>query len=390
MKSRLTAALAIVCTCALAGALYGGAAGAETGGRVPVGFFGIAPQTPLTPRDAAYMRAGGIETIRMTVPWGAVQPTAKRRYDWSSIDETVAIASRAGLHVLPFLGGTPSWLGRRTTKLPIYNARERSAWKAFLRAAVTRYGPHGSFWIEHALPREEEKPTGGISYQPAESVVVEAAVPKMPIHTWQVWNEANFFYFAFPASPTRYARLIKMSSRAIKHADPHARVLLTGLFGRPDEGVPKGMHAANFLRRLYRVPGIKRSFDAVALHPYAINTKSLEEMVEEMHEVQVENHDRVPLYITEMGWGSQNDYQVDAFEQGIRGQVRQLRGAYRYLLENRRRLNLHQVDWFTWKDAPVCNFCDSTGFFREGAGFHPKPAWRAFVALTGGRARPRR
>jgi hypothetical protein len=385
MPQRLRAALAIACACGLALLAAAPSAGAA---RVPVGFFGIAPQTPLTKRDAEYMHAGGIETIRMTVPWGAVQPTPKRKYDWSSIDETVAIASRAGIHVLPFLGGTPPWLGKRTTKLPIYSARERSAWAAFLRAAVQRYGPEGSFWAEHALPHTEENPTGGISYQPAEPVVVEPAVPWMPIRTWQVWNEANFFYFAYPASPTRYARLLKASSRAIKGADPHAKVLLTGLFGRPDQGGAKGMYAATFLRRLYKVPGIKSSFDAVALHPYAVDTETLEEMVEEMHEVLVENHDRVPMYITEMGWGSQNDFQKVAFEQGIRGQVRELRGAYRYLLENRRRLNLRQVDWFTWKDAPVCNFCDSTGLFREGKGFRPKPAWRAFVALTGGHARP--
>jgi len=109
-----------------------------------------------------------------------------------------------------------------------------------------------------------------------------------------------------------------------------------------------------------------------------------------VHEVTVKNHVRVPLYITEMGWGSQNDYNEVAFEQGIRGQVRELKGAYGYLLENRARLDLKQVYWFSWQDlSGACNFCDSVGLFREG-GKHlrPKPAWHAFVALTGGRLRP--
>ena len=113
-------------------------------------------------------------------------------------------------------------------------------------------------------------------------------------------------------------------------------------------------------------------------------------MVEGFHEVTVENHDRVPLYITEMGWGSQNDFDQVAFEQGIQGQVKQLRDAYGYLLENRHRLDLKQVYWFSWKDTrrnPAAISATRSGF-SEPAPSWPKPAWRAFVALTGGRARP--
>ncbi len=89
-----------------------------------------------------------------------------------------------------------------------------------------------------------------------------------------------------------------------------------------------------------------------------------------------------------MGWGSQNS-KHDAFEQGPRGQVRQLRRSYRYLLANQRRLNLKGVYWFSWKDLKdSCDFCDSVGFFRESTRFKPKPAWHAFVRLAGGRARP--
>ena len=147
----------------------------------------------------------------------------------------------------------------------------------------------------------------------------------MPIRTWQVWNEANFFYFAYPASPQRYAKLLKISSPAIKRVDPGAKVILTGLFGEPTASGPKGMPAAKFLEILYRTPGIKSRFDGIALHPYAVDAETLEELVEELHEVTVENHDRVPLYITEMGWGSQNDFKHVAFEQGIQGQVKQLK-----------------------------------------------------------------
>lgn len=371
MRRRLPA---VLLAAALAFALPAVAGGARPRSHTPKGFFGVAPQTALTEADAAYMRAGGIESVRLPVPWSTIQPTAEGGYDWSGLDQAVAVANRAGLRVLPSIGGTPSWLAPKGTSLPIDSAEEQAAWTAFLQAAVRRYGPGGEFWAEHSHE--------GVNYEPA--------IPNpTPIRTWQIWNEVNFFYFAYPVSPSRYAKLLTISSRAIKEADPGAKVILAGLFGKPTAGGVRGMPAAKFLSALYRVPGIKSRFDGVALHPYAVNTKALEGMVEALHEVTAKNHDRVPLYISEMGWGSQNDPRRVAFEQGIRGQVRELRGAYRYLLVNRARLDLKQVDWFSWKDLPgSCSFCDSVGFFRSGPGFSSKPAWRAFVALTGGKVHP--
>jgi polysaccharide biosynthesis protein PslG len=342
---------------------------------LPTSFFGVAPQTALSDTDIQYMRAGRIGSVRLAVPWNAVQPTANGAYDWVGLDQAVAVAARGGLTVLPFLYGTPSWITRKPTTLPIDSGRARNAWVAFVRAAVERYGPGGDFWNERA--------PGVVQYEPA--------IPRpLPIRTWQVWNEANFFYFAFPVSPIRYARLLKLTYGAIKSADPGARILLSGLFGQPDQQGPRGMDADVFLDKLYVVPGIKAMFDAVSLHPYAVDAAELEEMTEAMRAVLLENRDSsAGLYITEMGWGSQNNFKQVAFEQGPGGQARQLRDSYRYLIANRNRLNLKGTYWFSWKDIQgACSFCDSVGLFHQGLRFKPKPAWHAFVGLTGGRARP--
>jgi hypothetical protein len=346
---------------------------------LPRTFFGIAPQTALTDKDASYMKAGGIGSVRWPVNWATVQPTAKGGYDWSSVDPAVEVAARRGLKFLPFLYGTPRWIANKPTTLPVDSGRARKGWLAFVDAAVKRYGPGGEFWNEHAPSQ------AAVNYVPA--------IPRpTPIRTWQVWNEANFFYFAYPVSPGRYARLLKLTYKEIKANDPIAKVVLTGLFGDPDESGKRGMDATRFLDALYRVPGIKRYFDAVALHPYAFHVDDLEELTEELREVILENHDpRAALYITEMGWGSQNDPNVVAFEQGIQGQARELRKSYAYLIANRPRLNLKGTYWYSWKDNPeyaACSFCDSVGLFRAGKGFKPKPAWRSFIALSGGRARP--
>jgi hypothetical protein len=341
----------------------------------PREFFGIVPQAVISEEDAEYMRAARIGSIRLPIGWDSIQPSRRGPYNWEGTDREIATAVNQGLTVLPFLAGVPRWAGHLGTRLPIDNARLRQGWSTFVEAVVNRYGPGGEFWAEHTPQTSKD------------GIVVRR--PR-PIHVWQIWNEANFFYFAYPVSPVRYAELLKVSYRAVKSADPGAQVLLSGLFGEPDQSGKRGMDASEFLEQLYEVPGIKHYFDAVALHPYAFHVEDLERMVEQMREVVLANHDPgAGLYITEMGWGSQYDPNIVAFEQGWQGQARELRDAYSYLLRNRYRLHLKAAFWFTWKDSRYyCNFCDSVGLFRESDRYLAKPAWRELVKLTGGRPRP--
>jgi Beta-galactosidase len=372
MKRRLlaTAVLACLLTALVVGTQAGSAKPLP---RAPKGFFGIVPQTPVGPEDYEYMKAGGIESIRLTLPWAGVQPTRNGPYQWAGFDTALEIATRAGLRVLPSIGSPPKWASRKETTMPV-SGKVRGAWMAFLRAAVARYGPGGEFWDQ----------AGGIGPNGEPPIT-----RPIPIREWQIWNEANFFYFAYPVSPPTYGKLVKFSSKAIKSVDPRAKVILAGLFAEPTAKGKRGMPATTYLQRLYRIPGFRNQFDGIDLHPYAIDSKELERMVEEYVGVARENRDRPALYLTELGWGSQNNFNQVAFEQGIRGQVKQLRNSYSYMLRNARRLNLKAAYWFSWKDLPnSCNFCDSVGLFRAGPKFHPKPSWHAFVNITGGRARP--
>ena len=321
---------------------------------LPRGFFGIAPQTGIGSKDTARMRGGGLETIRAPLQWGSVQPKPRGGFDWSSFDVVVATAAAGRLEVLPFLCAPPRWASGHT-RLPIDSGRQRRAWAELARAAVERYGPRGTFWEEHAPGSKDP-------------------LPRLPIRAWQIWNEENFFYFTRRASPTRYAKLLAISHRAIHRADPRATVVIGGLFGNPKQTPPAAMDAADFLDRLYRVRGAKADFDAVALHPYAADAAELRVLVEGVRQVMLSHGDRRgALYLTEMGWGSQARSPV-SFEVGLRGQAQELRAAYGYLLGARNRLNLKQVDWFSWKDANLCSFCDSVGLFRQGQRFKPKPA----------------
>ena len=104
----------------------------------------------------------------------------------------------------------------------------------------------------------------------------------------------------------------------------------------------------------------------------------------------VENHDRVPLYITEMGWGSQNDFKQVAFEQGIQGQVTP--AARRLRLPARKPQPARpQAGLLVLLEGPArapATSATRSASSAKARSFKPKPSWRAFVALTRGRARP--
>ncbi len=164
-----------------------------------------------------------------------------------------AAAGQTGSPAVPLLA---AGLGRPPAYPPAGRQRPPAPRLGGIRQpAVERYGPRGSFWEEHAPGSKDP-------------------LPRLPIHAWQIWNEENFFYFTKPASPTRYAKLLAISRRAIHRADPRATVVIGGLFGNPKQSPPAAMDAADFLDRLYRVRGAKADFDAVALHPYAADAAS--------------------------------------------------------------------------------------------------------------------
>src|SRR5215204_2963453 len=113
MRLKIAALIAALLPAVLVLALGGAATGAAPP-RAPAEFFGIGPQTPLTQKDAEYMKAGGIGIVRMAVPWSSVQEKRKKgAYNWAGLDEGVGIAARHGLRVLPFLYGTPHWLASK-------------------------------------------------------------------------------------------------------------------------------------------------------------------------------------------------------------------------------------------------------------------------------------
>lgn len=355
------------------------AAFASAAQALPAGFWGVVPQSSLSTEQFQRLSRGGVESIRIPIGWQSVQPTKGSEFDWSGFDNQIEEAAKAGIKVLPFLSGAPEWAVPYKTvpgaggleapaHLPVSGAG-RTGWSAFLTSAVARYGPTGSFWSEHP------------------------GVPKRPIREWQIWNEPNFKYFIAKPNPTEYGQLVKISAAALKAADPGAKVILAGLFARPKgarnpkTGKHKSLnwYASDFVNKMYRTtPGVKTSFNGVALHPYTIHARELLGVIEEFRHYLTLNHDGgKSLWITELGWSSGKPSQGNQFAKGPQGQARELRTAFTKLRNKQVAWKLKSVFWFSVDDAPgACNFCDGSGLFGEG--FKPKPAWFSYVKFAGG------
>jgi hypothetical protein len=328
---------------------------------VPRGFIGISPQGVAKESDYELMQLAGVESVRLPMIWGSIEPEVGdlEEPDWASFDAQVARAAEHEMRVFPFLWGTPEWVSPYPSAEPVESAWQRYAWTSFLREAVRRYGPGGEFW--------EENPD----------------LPNLPIRKWEIWNEENIVTFSHRPNPVRFAQLIRISGRVLHGVDPDSKVIVGGFFGRPLQ-VPPNIASGDFLSRLYRAQRVKPFFDGVALHPYVAQAGAMRPQIENLRRImRVHNDAGAPLYVTELGWGS--DSFESRWERGPFGQARELDRAFAMLSANRLRWHVGGVWWFSWADlSNSCQFCDSAGLLTEAR--EAKPAWYAFNEWTGGDA----
>ncbi|MQA76176.1 MAG: hypothetical protein GEU88_17890 [Solirubrobacterales bacterium] len=350
---------------------------ASADARTPRSFFGVVPQTQLAEQDFEMMGDAKVGTLRFELRWAGIDPTsAPDDYDWSGPDFIIAQAARNRVGTLPFVYSTPDWVAKLDDRCKRdcgpYAPRKGPAlraWKGFLEAAVQRYGPGGAFWAEHP------------------------ELPQKPIRAWQIWNEQNSPSFYKPRPKVKhYAKLLRAGHQAITGVDRKAEVVLGGMFGTPLQGRKPAIAAWDYLKKLYRVKGAKRTFEGVAPHPYAAKFKNGNKTVlaqldlfrEAMRKGGDPNAD---LWITELGWSSADG--GNPLNRGRRGQAARLKQAFKYFEKHRRKLNIRTVDWYSWRDhlnAPdgaLCAWCPESGLIEED--YDPKPSLRAFMRFTGGR-----
>lgn len=357
MRLAPTVAVALAAGLALAAAAPAPAEAAKPRRSVPFGFMGVLAGPPLG--DAGYARtaselramaAAGVESMRFAFYWREAQPHGPGPVDFAQTDRIVAAAARARIGVLPTVLGVPRWARHRPSQ-PASRPRDPADYARYMAALVGRYGPRGSFWAQN--PR----------------------VPRRPIRLWQVWNEPDHrvFWHEQPYYHA-YVRTLAAARRAIRAADPGAKVVLAGLVGR----------SWVQLRAIYRAGG-GRHFDYAAVHPFTRLLPDVLRILRYNRTVMRRHGDGAKwMLATEVTWPSSQGRvrPRSAFDRTERGQALLLASLFRALARERRALRLRAAYWATWMsdERSRTDAFDYTGLnarLPSGA-IRRKPALRAY------------
>jgi hypothetical protein len=225
----------------------------------------------------------------------------------------------------------------------------------YLTALVQRYGPHGKFWSAHrSLPRD-------------------------PITEWQIWNEPDLSYLWGPRKfAPSYVALLRVAHKAIKRADPRAKVVLASLTN----------YGWNDLDSIYKVRGSRGLFDAVSADVYTAHPAGVITILRYYRQVMARHGDRRKDIIAgEVGWPSDRgrSTQNPPFSTTKKGQATKLSRLLPLLARDRHELRLAGFFYFTWvatdRGGPQ-SWPNYSGLFHFDSATHrisAKPAYRAFV-----------
>lgn len=295
------------------------------------------------------MTKAGVESVVTELNWAVTQPLADAPPDFARTDRTVLAAATRGMRVLPVVVFAPSWAS--VDPAQVASPPRNAPYAAFLRAAIERYGPRGTLWAEHP------------------------DVPRVPIRSWQVWNEPSHEgFWSIQPFARRYLALLRAASKAIRGADSGARVVLAGL-------VYKSWRQLDLLYSY----GARGLFDVLSLHPYTRELHNVVVVLRRNRRALDDHGDRrVPIIVTELSWPSavgRTDSRY-GYEVTERGQARRVAEALPRLAAERRRLKLESVAWFSWlsDDASPDYPFDYAGLRTTAGGGMPrdKPALAAY------------
>jgi List-Bact-rpt repeat protein len=235
---------------------------------------------------AASMGQQGISWARLTFDQ-ANDEKQPGSFNWYTLDTMVAALARHGVRGDASFVGTAGWAAdpNAVAQCPWSRAypADLGGWSDWVAAAARRYGPNGTFWTAHP------------------------ELPQLPIHTWEIGNEANLKIFWCPgANPEQYAAVYSASANAIKAVDPSAQVIVAGLAPyRGTDGVD--LKPSTFLDRMVAAdPTLKSSIDAVAIHPYASTVDGILGYVYQFRLAMIGAGMRdTPMIANEFGWYTQ-------------------------------------------------------------------------------------
>lgn len=356
--------------------------------------------TASNPYASPFARAERVdaEWVRLMVTWASIAPATPPAgfnasnpdspgYDWTSLDESVRLATAHHLHVLLSFEDAPAWAEGANLPASAHPGTWRpkpSAVAAFAKALATRYS--GRF----PDPLDTTKTLPKVSH-------------------YQVWNEPNLSYHLSPqwtstakgyapASPGIYRGILNAAYAAIKHVQPNAFVLSAGTAPYGDLPGRSRMAPVTFLEALLCLRGTKLKpapcpdpahLDGLDHHPYSSSPDTPAALADDVSVVDLTKLQRIvaaarrlhrvlpdgpkPFWITEIDWPSTPPMSraTDPYAVSLSVQAQYLSLAFYELW----REHVTHVFWFLINDDREYGFGGSGVYFDDG---RAKPAATAF------------
>jgi hypothetical protein len=313
-----------------------------TSAAVPAGFVGVDVDGPVFGQDdtidfdrqVGTMVANGIESVRVAFNWAAAEPYESwskvptvDRDEYTNIDgkpflftQTDAVVGAAAAHdvtVLPTVLYTPSWDARDNKQGPINTPQRTGPYGEYLTALIGRYGPHGSFW--KANPQ----------------------IHRLPIRSWQIWNEENLTYYWPQPFASSYVALLRTAHAAIRKADPGAKVVLGALTNL----------AWKSIGQIYDIGGARNLFDVAAVNGFTKLPADVILYMRFMRNAMIHSEDgQKPLLATEVSWPSAQgkSRQKFDFDTTPAGQARNIAALLPMIGASYKSLRLAGFYYYTW------------------------------------------
>lgn len=149
-------------------------------------------------KDFALFRELGVTTWRGSFGWDDYEPSPGH-YDFEWLHRFAALAARYGITLRPYLAYTPEWAAGGGADKDAWNdpPRDPTDWERFVRTLVTEMRGHRN------------------------------------VASYEIYNEENVAQW-WDGSAARYNDVFQRAAKAVKAADPRAKVLLGGMV-YPDE-----------------------------------------------------------------------------------------------------------------------------------------------------------
>jgi Glycosyl hydrolases family 39 len=259
------------------------------------------------------------------VDWYELEPK-KNEFNFTRLDQYVAIAQQKHVKLLLPLVGTPSWASARPTEIkgnnPVSTAaepRDIDDWCNFVRTVATRY--------------------------------------KGKIEAYEIWNEPNEDIF-WTGSIDKVVDMSREAFQIIKSVDPTALVV------SPSCTVESGLqYLDDFLKK-----GGGKYSDVIGYHFYvrAQPPEAILDMATRVKQILRANHVNQPVWNTEAGWPVPKPFPSDELAAAYVARALTLTWA----------AGVSRFYWYAWDDHEF-----ATLEMVEKDGVTKKPASKAFATI---------